>query len=104
MYKLIENEESVYKVIMKEENSIRSEHTGKVLKEYKFESTFKEYVDDSAFSKRLRNFLDKSKEIPFEVANDLETGQYLVKNYNYYQYNIKIIRGRKGHNNKFKER
>lgn len=82
MYKLIENEESVYKVIMKEENSIRSEHTGKVLKEYKFESTFKEYVDDSAFSKRFRNFLDKSKEIPFEIANNL-AGQYLVKNYNY---------------------
>ena len=31
MYKLIENEESVYKVILKEENSIKSEHTGKVL-------------------------------------------------------------------------
>lgn len=53
MYKLIENEESVYKVILKEENSIKSEHTGKALKEYKFESTFKEYVDDSAFSKKL---------------------------------------------------
>lgn len=83
MYKLIENEESAYKVILKEENSIRSEHTGKVLKEYKFESTFTEHVDDSAFSKKFRNFLDKSKEIPFEIANDLETGQYLVKNYNY---------------------
>ena len=29
MYKLIENEESAYMVILKE-NSIRSEHTGKV--------------------------------------------------------------------------
>lgn len=90
MYKLIENEESAYNALLKKENLIRSPHTGKVLKEYKFETTFKEHRDNEVFSEKFRKFLDKSKEIPFEIVNDLETGRYLVKNYNYSSCNSSI--------------
>jgi len=83
MYKLIKNEEIEYDAILKEEKSIKSLHTGKDLKKYEFESSFKEYADDTSFSEKFRSFLDQSKDIPFQISNDFETGQFLVSNYNY---------------------
>lgn len=83
MYKLIENEETEYNVILKEEKSVKSIHTGKILKKYEFESSFKEHVNNTSFSEKFRKFLDQSKDIPFQISNDLEIGQFSVKNYNY---------------------
>src|SRR6056297_1073539 len=92
MYKLIESKDSNYEVIFKEKNLIKSKHTGNDLKEYKFESTFKESVDDSSYSMKFKNFLEKAKKSHFKIANglDLETESYFVEDYNYSSRNSSV--------------